>query len=66
LQRRDLFWRGTRRNDRCPDHGRGVTVNISPEVRGNGTVRLIGVDTPERGEPLYEGAAAFAEDNLEG
>ena len=44
----------------------GVTVNISPEVRDNSTVRLIGVDTPERGEPLYEEAAAFAEDNLEG
>jgi micrococcal nuclease len=44
----------------------GDTVNISPEVRDNGTVRLIGVDTPERGEPLYEEAAAFAEDDLEG
>jgi micrococcal nuclease len=44
----------------------GDTVNVSPEVRDNGTVRLIGVDTPERGEPLYEEAAAFAEDNLVG
>lgn len=44
----------------------GDTVNISPEVRGNGIVRLIGVDTPERGEPLYEDAAAFARENLEG
>jgi micrococcal nuclease len=44
----------------------GDAVNILPEVRDNSTVRLIGVDTPERGEPLYEEAAAFAEDNLEG
>ena len=41
-------------------------MDVSPEVRGNDTVRLIGVDTPERGEPLYEEAAAFAKDNLEG
>jgi len=44
----------------------GDTVNISPEVWGNGTVRLIGVDTPERGQPLYEEAAVFAENNLGG
>jgi len=44
----------------------GDTVNISPEVRGNGKVRLIGVDTPESGEPLYGEAAVFARENLEG
>jgi micrococcal nuclease len=44
----------------------GDTVGVTPAVGGNDTVRLIGVDTPERGEPLYEEAAAFAEDNLEG
>ncbi len=44
----------------------GDTVNVSPEVRGNDTVRLIGVDAPERGQPLYAEAAAFASENLEG
>ncbi len=41
-------------------------MEISPRVRGNDTVRLIGVDAPERGQPLYAEAAAFAEENLEG
>ena len=44
----------------------GDTVEISPKVRGNDTVRLIGVDAPERGEPLYAEAAAFTRENLEG
>lgn len=44
----------------------GDTVEISPEVLGNDTVRLIGVDTPERGQPLYDEATLFAEGNLEG
>ena len=44
----------------------GDTVEISPEVRGNGTVRLIGVDSPERGQPLYGEAAVFARESLEG
>lgn len=44
----------------------GDTVEISPEVLGNDTVRLIGVDTPERGQPLYDEATLFAEENLEG
>ena len=29
LQRRDLFWRGTHRNDRCPDHGRGHRKHLA-------------------------------------
>ena len=44
----------------------GDTVEISPEVRGNDTVRLVGVDTPERGQPLYAEAAEYAWENLEG
>jgi micrococcal nuclease len=44
----------------------GDTVDVSPEVRGNDTARLIGVDTPERGEPLYAEAAEYARESLEG
>ena len=44
----------------------GDTVDVSPEVRGNDTVRLIGVDTPEREEPLYAEAAEYARESLEG
>ncbi len=44
----------------------GDTVDVSPDVRGNDAVRLIGEDTPERGEPFYDEAAAFAGENLEG
>lgn len=42
----------------------GDTVGVTPAVGGNDTIRLIGVDTPERGEPLYEEAAAFTGENL--
>ena len=41
-------------------------MDVSPEVQGNDTVRLIGVDTPERGEPLYAEAAEYARESLEG
>lgn len=43
----------------------GDTVGVTPPVRGNDTVRLIGVDTPERGEPLYAEAAEYARESLE-
>ena len=50
----------------------GDTVELAGEVDGHDTVRLIGVDTPEREdgdgrpEPLAEGAAGFTAEELEG
>jgi len=50
----------------------GDTVSVSPEVSGEDSVRLIGVDAPEtegspRGpQPYGEEAAAFAAGSLEG
>ncbi len=47
----------------------GDTVKISPEINGENTVRLIGVDTPETNpgqgvQPLGPEATAFSEANL--
>ncbi|QIN84621.1 hypothetical protein GBA63_19680 [Rubrobacter tropicus] len=50
----------------------GDTVELAEEVDGHGTVRLIGVDTPElngedgRPEPLAEEASDFTAEELEG
>lgn len=49
----------------------GDTVEVSPPVRGEEDVRLIGVDAPELGgpggpQPYARRAAAFAERRLEG
>ena len=46
----------------------GDTVSVEPDVNGEDSVRLIGVDTPEVGEsePYAEEAASFAEGRLQG
>lgn len=51
----------------------GDTLQISPQVEGTDTVRLIGLDTPELAtdeapipEPLAEEAATFTAESLEG
>jgi len=44
----------------------GDTVMVTPAVGGNDAVRLIGVDTPERGEPHYPEATRYARENLDG
>ena len=50
---------------RVPD---GDTASVEPEIDGEDSVRLIGVDAPEVGEgqPYAAEAASFAEDRLKG
>ncbi len=50
---------------RVPD---GDTVSVEPEIDGEDSVRLIGVDAPEvrEGQPYAAEAASFAEDRLKG
>ena len=46
----------------------GDTVSVEPDINGEDSVRLIGVDTPEFGEsePYAEEAASFARERLKG
>ena len=44
----------------------GDTIDVTPPVDGREQVRLIGVDTPEVGQPYAQKASAFTRERLEG
>jgi micrococcal nuclease len=44
----------------------GDTIDVTPRVDGREQIRLIGVDTPEVGQPYAQEASAFTRKRLEG